>query len=174
VGRRPCPRWLTAEEVLGIFGSQAKRGYTEFVVDGMKNGVQTPWQAVKGQAVIGSERFVDQVAKRHLRGRRGKRGEESRLREVVAIRPKVVIREVERYFGIKGEEIRRREQRYTEPRYLVSYLLRRYCLLSLSEIGARVGLHYSAVGNAIRQVRERPTRTQANSLGELEAEFKNQ
>jgi hypothetical protein len=35
-----------------------------------------------------------------------------------------------------------------------------------------VGLHYSAVGNAIRQVRERPTLSRAKSLRELEITFK--
>ena len=119
----------------------------------MKSGFKTPWQEVRGQVVIGSADFVDQVAEKHLRGRKEIHGEESRLREVVGVRPDTVLREVANYFGIKGEEIRRREQRYTEARYVASYLLRRHCLMSLREIGDKVGLHYSAVGNAIRQIR---------------------
>ena len=85
----------------------------------------------------------------------------------------MVLSEVARYFGIKSEEIRRREQRYTEARYVAGLMLRRYCLMSLREIGERVGLHYSAVGNAIRQVREQPTGSQAKSLRALEANFTN-
>jgi len=57
------------------------------------------------------------------------------------VKPDAVSKEVESYLGIKGEEIRRREQRYTEARYVASLLLRRYCLMSLREIGERVGLH---------------------------------
>jgi hypothetical protein len=37
-----------------------------------------------------------------------------------------------------------------------------------------VGLHFSAVGNAVQQVADNPTRTIAQSLRELEWKFKNQ
>jgi hypothetical protein len=43
-----------------------------------------------------------------------------------------------------------------------------------SKIGKKVGLHYSAVGNAIRQVRDRATAAQVKSLKELESKFNNQ
>jgi hypothetical protein len=46
--------------------------------------------------------------------------------------------------------------------------------MSLREIGKKVGLHYSAVGNAIHQVCNRPTPAQVKSLRELEHKFKNQ
>jgi hypothetical protein len=168
----PYPKWLTTTEVLGYFGSKGERGYKEFVVDGMKSGFKTPWEEVRGQVVIGSEGFVEEVAEKHLRGRRERSGEQSRVREVAGVKPDTVLREVESYFGIKGEEIRRREQRYTEARYTASFLLRRYCLMRLREIGERVGLHYSAVGNAIRQLRDRPTASQARSLRALEVKFR--
>ena len=175
LGRVTVPTWLTTIEVLSYFGSKGKRGgYKEFVSHGMKSGFKTPWQEVRGQVVIGSADFVEQVAAKYLRGGTEIHGEGSRLREVVGVRPDTVLREVANYFGIKGEEIRKREQRYTEARYVTSYLLRRHCLMNLREIGDKVGLHYSAVGNAIRQIRERPTDSQAKSLRDIEAEFKNQ
>jgi len=52
--------------------------------------------------------------------------------------------------------------------------MRRYGLLGLRQIGERVGLHLSAVGNAVQRVTERPTRTMAKALKELENKFKNQ
>ena len=174
MGRIAVLKWLTVAEVLSYFGSKGKRGYKEFVADGMRSGIKTPWVEVRGQAVIGSEDFVEEVATKNLGGRQKKRGEESGLRELVGIRPEVVLSEVARYFGIKGEEIRRRKQSSTDARYVANVLLRRYCLMSLREIGDKVGLHYSAVGNAIRQVRDRPTVSQAKSLRELETHFKNQ
>ena len=174
VGRATPPNWLTVSEVLSNFGSTGKTRYKEFITDGMRRGIKTPWDDVKGQAVIGSKDFVEEVATKHLAGRQQERGEETGLREVVGIRPEVVLSEVARYFGIKNEEIQRREQRYTDARYVATLLLRRCCLMSLREIGEKVGLHYSAVGNAIRQVRDRPTAAQATSLRELEVKFKNQ
>jgi hypothetical protein len=52
--------------------------------------------------------------------------------------------------------------------------MRRYGLLGLREIGERVGLHLSAVGNAVQRVADNPTRTMAQALRELEQKFKNQ
>ena len=123
--------------------------------------------------MIGSEEFVEEVTRKHVRGKKNERGEESRLRELAGVKPDAVIGEVAQHFGIGVDEIGTREQRYTDARYVASYLLRGCCLMTLQEIGAVVGLHYSAVGNAIRQVRERPTKIQAKSRA-LESRFKNQ
>jgi len=46
--------------------------------------------------------------------------------------------------------------------------------MGLREIGKRVGLHFSAVGNAVQRVADNPTRTMVQSLRELERKFKNQ
>src|SRR5437868_9745571 len=173
VGAAVAPGWLTVKEVLSKFGSRGKRGYREFIIEGMKGGIQTPWEEVRGQVVIGLEEFVGKVAERHLGGRRERRGEQSRIQEIVGVKPEAVIKEIERYYGIKGEELRARGRHYTEPRYVASYLLRRHCLMGLREIGERVGLHYSAVGNAVRQLTDRPTGSQAKSLRRMEAKFKN-
>jgi chromosomal replication initiation ATPase DnaA len=109
------------------------------------------------------------VVETHLRSKKTQRGEESGLQQLVAVKPDSVIKMVTNYFGITGEEIRRREQRYTNAQHVASYLLRRYCLMTLREIGERVGIHYSAVGNAIRQIREQPTYTQSKAVREVEA-----
>ena len=164
MGATVAPGWLTVKEVLSEFGSRKKRGYREFIIEGMKGGIQTPWEEVRGQVVIGSEEFVGKVAERHLGGRRERRGEQSLIKEIVGVKPEAVIKKIERYYGIKGEELRGRGRRYTEPRYVASYLLRRHCLMGLREIGEQVGLHYSAVGNAVRQLTDRPTGSQAESL----------
>jgi hypothetical protein len=46
--------------------------------------------------------------------------------------------------------------------------------MGLREIGEQVGLHFSAVGNAVQRVADNPTRTMAQSLKDLERKFKNQ
>jgi len=45
--------------------------------------------------------------------------------------------------------------------------------MDLQKIDKRVGLHYNAVGNAVRQLTDRPTGSQAKSLRRMEAKFKN-
>ena len=81
---------------------------------------------------------------------------------------------VGKYYGIKAEEMKERGWRYTEPRYVASYLMRRYGFMGLREIGERVGLHFSAVGNSVQRVANNPTRSMAQSVRELEHRFKNQ
>jgi chromosomal replication initiation ATPase DnaA len=48
------------------------------------------------------------------------------MREINGVKPGRVITEVEKYYGIEGEAIRKRGQKYTEARYVASYLMRRY------------------------------------------------
>ena len=173
IGEVAVPSWLTVDEVLTQFGRRGKSEYKKFVNEGLKGGIKTPWEEVRGQAVIGSEEFVEKISDRHLGDRREKRGEESGMREIVGVKAGAVIRAVEKYYGIKENELRKRGHRYTEPRYVASYLLRRDCLMGLREIGERVGLHYSAVGNAIRRLRDRPTVSEAKVLRSLDAKVKN-
>lgn len=141
--------------------------------EGMKNGITTPWENVRGQVVIGAPESVEDVVQNHLRVTENRRGEASQLRQLTGMKPNTVMREAQEYFGNTRDEIRSREQRYTDARYVTSYLLRCYCLMTLQESGAVMGLHYSGVGNAIRQVRERPTESQAKSLRQLERKIKN-
>jgi putative transposase len=55
-----CPGWLNSDWVLSQFGGRranAQRRYAEFVGEG--RGLPSPWSAVRGQALLGSESFVD-------------------------------------------------------------------------------------------------------------------
>jgi chromosomal replication initiation ATPase DnaA len=88
--------------------------------------------------------------------------------------PEAILAAVGKYCGIRAEQIKSRTQQYTEPRYVASYLMRRYGLLGLREIGQWVGLHFSAVGNAVQRVADNPTCAMAQALRELEQRFKNQ
>ena len=171
VGARGLPSWLTVKEITSRFGAKGKKGYGEFVSEGIKSGIRTPWEDVRGQAVMGSEKFIEAIMAVHVRGK-GKK-EVARRRELAGIKPEAIMVAVARYYGIKPEELKGRGQRYTEPRYVASYLMRRYGLMGLRAIGERVGLHFSAVGNAVQQVINHPTRTMTQSLRELEGKFKN-
>ena len=81
---------------------------------------------------------------------------------------------VGKYYGIKPEEMKGRGWRYTEPRYVASYLMRRYGLMGLREIGEWVGLHFSAVGNSVQRVAKHANGTMAQSVRELALKFKDQ
>lgn len=56
------PDWLETDWLLGQFAktrTAARRRYAEFVVQG--KGLPPPWPAVKGQALLGSEAFVEKM-----------------------------------------------------------------------------------------------------------------
>lgn len=94
VGQSDAPKWLTVTEILSYFGSSGKRRYREFVVEGMKSGIKTPWEEIRGQVVIGSEEFVEEAARKHVRGKNNQRSEESRLREIVGVKPDALLRAI--------------------------------------------------------------------------------
>ncbi len=73
--------------------------------------------------MIGSQSFVDEVVSKQVRGEGPGKGEIAGKRELARLRLEAVIKEVEWHFGIQGKEIGNRAQRYTEARYLASYLL---------------------------------------------------
>ena len=55
-----CPGWFTSDWVLSQFGERragAQRRHAAFVTEGM--GLPSPWSAVRGQPLLGSESFVD-------------------------------------------------------------------------------------------------------------------
>ena len=81
--------------------------------------------------MIGSQSFIDEVGSKQIRGEGQGKGEIAGMRELARLRPEEVIKEVEGQFWIQGEEIGNRAQRYTEVRYLASYLLRQHCWMSL-------------------------------------------
>jgi putative transposase len=173
LGIRMAPSWLTVRDVMSQFGSKGKREYRGFVLEGIKEGIRTPWADVRGQAVMGSEEFVEAVMQKDD-GKKGRKTEVVGRKELVGAKPEAIMAVVGKYYRIRPEEIKGRGWRYTEPRYVASYLMRRYGLMGLREIGERVGLHFSAVGNVVQRVANNPTRTMTKSLTELERKFKNQ
>lgn len=62
VGSQPAPAWLTTDWVLSQFNSRrtmARRKYAEFVAQGQN--LSSPWPALKGQVLLGSAQFVEQM-----------------------------------------------------------------------------------------------------------------
>lgn len=174
-GSAKVPGWLTVKEVLAYFGRGDKRAYRNFVREGISRGIKTPWGEVQGQALMGSERFVEEIVEKFVHGRELRGSEVSGMRGLSrTVGPEEVLRQVSRHYGMKGGDIKKRSQEFTEARYIASYLLRKYCLLSLREVGEKVGLHYSAASNVIRQVRESPTPQMVKFLRKIEDKIKNQ
>jgi putative transposase len=62
VGATPAPQWLHTDWLLSQFGSDraaARSRYAQFVSEGM--GSASPWIALKGQVLLGTETFVENL-----------------------------------------------------------------------------------------------------------------
>ncbi len=70
LGKTARPAFLTTEWLLGNFSTslpESRRRYRQFVREGM-NSIESPWEKLTGQILLGTEAFVQQ-AKEFLGGR---------------------------------------------------------------------------------------------------------
>ena len=177
IGREKAPEWLETDEILGLFGQKrgkAQRAYGEFVREGMERGIKTPWDEVRWQSLLGSSSFVEEIENRFLRDREIGLTEMKGLRESrKRVKAERLVRVVCAYYKIKPEDLPKRSHEYTEAREVASYIMRRYGLMRLVEIGEQVALHYSTVGNVVRKVAGSKDRRLRAALNKIEAEIKN-
>jgi REP element-mobilizing transposase RayT len=156
IGLARKPDWLTCQSVLDLGGGrkeQQRRRYREYVESAVREGVaRTPWEDLKEQVALGSQRFVESLRRSVMGNIREQRGA-VRLR---VARPalKEVIARVEE---LRGERWAQFRDRYGDRgRELVLYLGQRVCGLKLSEVGQAAGMdNYKAVAAAIRRYEER-------------------
>lgn len=62
LGAASCPDWLSTDWLLAQFGkrrSVARKRYADFVAQGA--GQPSPWDGLRGQVLLGSERFAEQM-----------------------------------------------------------------------------------------------------------------
>lgn len=151
VGSRKAPAWLVYGEVLGYWGQdigRAQGAYRRFVEEGIKKGVERPWEKVMGQVVLGGERFIEKV-----RGRIG-RGESREVpgRRQLAERPgwEVIRREVR---NIRSEVMKLKTGNRSDPEKAVMvYLGRERGGLSLRELARLCGREESTVSQTAARV----------------------
>jgi putative transposase len=134
-GLEAVPPFLTVEWLLSQFGRQraaAQRKYQTFVAEGIGHGA--PWEQVRGQVLLGSERFIERLAP-------GLR-EKHRLQEIprqqrFATRPTL------------SQLFRTRDR--TDRAHRNTCIRRAHVEhgYSLTEIGAAVDLHYSTISRIV-------------------------
>lgn len=151
IGTRKAPAWLEAESVLKSMderAGKAQTAYKRFVEEGIRKGVERPWENLIGQVILGGEAFVRSVQGR-LKGRKDR--EVPSLRQL-AVRPswEAIAREVER-LGAKWEALRT-GNRSDPKRATMIYLGRERAGMLLKELGKRVGLKESSVSQTAGRV----------------------
>ena len=136
MGLAERPAWLETDWVLGQFAKTravARRRYAEFVAEG--GSLPSPWSAVRGQALLGSEAFVEKM-RPLLEGVR-------ELKEIPRTQRLLHRPSLAKMFtkAVQGDKVLRDEA------IRKAYLGYRY---SMATIAHHAGVHYSTVSKVIK------------------------
>jgi len=136
MGLAACPDWISTDWLLGQFGKRraiAQRRYADFVAEGV--GLSSPWSAVRGQALLGSEVFVEKM--------RPLLEQKDELREIPRAQRLLHRTELKRMFtkAVQDDKVLRDEairKAFLEFGY------------SMAAIARHAGVHYSTVSKIIK------------------------
>jgi REP element-mobilizing transposase RayT len=150
IGLDSKPGWLTVDKVLELAGKAAepKERYRRYCEEEVREGlVESPWEHVIGQAVLGTKRFAQKLTTGAAA--------DDRERRKVGKRPTLdeIIRAVEKVRGERWEQFRDRHGDY--GRDLVMHLGRRKGGLGIRTLADVAGIEYMSAATAIRRFSER-------------------
>jgi REP element-mobilizing transposase RayT len=133
VGLEAAPNWLKTRTVLAGFGASKKRKaiqrYGAFVAEGV--GKPSPWEQLKNQVYLGSDRFIEKMHKKIPKGQD--------LREVPQARRRKAAESLETYENGHASRNAAIRAAYASGGY------------TQKEIGDYFSLHYSRISKIIRQ-----------------------
>jgi hypothetical protein len=147
--------FVTYGLVLSVVGgkddSLGRRRYREFVLSGIAKDMNISyWGDVRGQAVLGSEEFLNWIWERFVEGKRQGRSNEQVFSGLSELSPEVevgaVARAVAERFGVPADELMKRRSRHRQARRLLLGLC--YDVRSGSKSLAEIGMELGAVGAA--------------------------
>jgi REP element-mobilizing transposase RayT len=130
-----------------------RRGYAEYVRDGLRRDLPSPLRALKSRLILGDDEFVAEV-KRHLK--HGSMRDQPDYRDLVlpAFEPEELLGILTRELGISPREINKKGGSGV-LRGIVAELLFKYCKIAQTEIGEILGgIDYGAVHQLRRRLRE--------------------
>jgi putative transposase len=149
--------FVEEEMVLGELGGVRKDErvrYRRFVEEGLVREVENPFEAVRWQAVLGNETFVQKLRDR-LKGLHRHRREIPSLRRIGrGVRTEEVLEKVAKKFRVQRERMLRKGERGLKARNVAMWMIWESGTKSLREIGELFGgLDYAAVAQRIRRTR---------------------
>ena len=151
--RRRKP-WVHYDEVLSCTGDSRRR-YGRFVQDGLEQGVSSPWKQVRGQVILGDDRFWTGVREQWA-GAAGSAATRELPLPAARMDPARITAEAASYFNLAPERLRRKRGRCRDQRGVLMELLYRHGGMTQQAIGAHLGgLDYTAVSHERRRARER-------------------
>lgn len=129
-------------EYTGGDNKYGRKSYREFVEEGLLKDIESPFEDIKGQVVLGKSGFVDWLYEKILKDAKPDKTEQSKSKELVKeIRLEFIIDTVCKVFKVENAELSRRQSVYREARAVYIDLCCKYRLFhkSLKEIGKELG-----------------------------------
>jgi len=145
-------QYVSYDLILSMAGGY--RGYREFVRDGLRRGIESPFSKIQHRLILGDKDFIVRV-KHYLK--RGSVRDQPAYRELVVntLEPAQIFSILTRHMRVNQEALKQRRD-HGLIRGMAAELLHRYCDLSQSQIGIILGgIDYGAVHLLRRRVRER-------------------
>jgi chromosomal replication initiation ATPase DnaA len=135
------------------------------VEEGLVREVENPFEAVKWQAVLGDESFVQKLRDR-VRGLHRERREVTSLRRATArMEAEEILNKVARKYELDPKRLLARGERGLQARNVAMWMIWERADKSLREIGELFGgLDYAAVAQRIRRTRLAHDRATARKL----------
>ena len=155
---------VTEGRVLDALGGAKGRqrvAYRRYVEEGLLREVENPLEASKWQAVLGSERFAQQVIDQ-VSDWRERRRESRALRQTRrhGPSPEAIVAEVAKAYGMTPSAVLQQRGRNQEAKGVAMALIWQLCDRSLREIGAMFGgRDYAAVAQQVRRTKGRALET---------------
>lgn len=149
--------FLENEKVLGeLAGAKwdERARYRRFVEEGLVREIENPFEAVRWQAILGNESFVEKLRDR-VKGLHKERREITPLRRIAAtLHPEQVLKKVAKKHKLDPQRLLARGERGLQARNVAMWMLWETGTKSLREIGELFGgIDYAAVAQRIRRIR---------------------
>jgi REP element-mobilizing transposase RayT len=155
-------------EYTGGDNKYGRKGYREFVEEGLLTDVGSPFEGIKGQVVLGESGFVDWVYEKVLKDAKPDKTEQSKSRELVKeVRQEFIIDTVCSAFKVSKADLLRRRSVCRDARMVYIDLCCKYRLFhkSLREIGQELGgLTVGGMSQTRKRLRERMQKNKALRL----------
>ena len=149
--------FVQGEMVLAEMGGP-RRGravrYRRFVEEGLLREIASPLEAVRWQAVLGSESFARRIQDRMSELREGRQEVTALRRGVAVLSADVVLQAVAKHYGLSVRRLREKGGRALEARNVALWLIWEKCGLSQRELGELFGgMNYAAVAQRLRRLK---------------------
>ncbi len=169
------PKWLDCEPVLLRWGDkerQRMQNYGDYVEEGLRKELESPFDDVVEQSVLGSVGFVDWVKREYLLGRQGNKEEEASLGHLQkSFSFEEIIDHVASIYEVGQDLIINRKSCHREARRFGMYSVCYYCRHtdSLSDLAKRFSVSVSALTQARDRVMNDSSRQLRQNLEKIES-----